>query len=43
MWVPVRLTSKISDDWIKDLEFNPYLKKILLVSWSTDKEFSFLI
>ena len=39
-WVLVNSTSKVFDDWIRDLRFNPHLHKKRLVSWSNDKESS---
>ena len=31
MWVPVSSTGKISDGYIRDLGFNPYLHQKLIV------------
>ena len=40
MWVPVNLTGKVSDGYIRDLGFNSTYTKNWLVSWFDDKELS---
>ena len=37
-WVPVSSIGKVSDGWIRDLEFNSHLHQKLLMSWFDNKK-----